>query len=112
MVNELRSKIAVKIHDASLDSVSNNFTVVDEVNLPLTSFKTFNRGLGMFYLTPKASKKYYALLTLGDKVYKYKLPETLTHGYTLHTNKNRKMVLYKLHYLTQKIILCANGWLL
>jgi len=96
MVNELRSKIAVKIHDASLDSVSNNFTVVDEVNLPLTSFKTFNRGLGMFYLTPKASKKYYALLTLGDKVYKYKLPETLTHGYTLHTNKNRNNLVIKI----------------
>ncbi len=83
LVENIKSKVAVKIKDIGINGKEISGVIVDESDNFITSFTTTHFGLGIFVIVPKRNVKYYAKLELNGVEYKYSLPKTLPKGHTL-----------------------------
>jgi hypothetical protein len=86
LVNDINSKVAIKIKDSRYHNYKLPIEIIDSKGLVLSSFKSSEFGLGLFYINPKPNEDYYANLKLNDKVYQYRLPRALTNGFGLNVN--------------------------
>ncbi|SRX56110.1 TonB-dependent receptor plug domain-containing protein [Aequorivita sp. CIP111184] len=93
LVEGISNKIAVKVKDAALSASPIVGIIEDTEGNKVTDFKTFEFGLGTFYLKPEQGKEYRAVITNGDENILYPLPTPLSEGYVLNTSVTDKEVL-------------------
>lgn len=86
LVNGINNKVAVKIKDAELSASSVIGIIEDSQGNKITDFKTYEFGLGSFYLNPIPGKEYRAVISNGDENIVYPLPATLSEGYIMNTS--------------------------
>ncbi|RCS27185.1 hypothetical protein DUT90_08765 [Polaribacter sp. WD7] len=102
LVNNLKSKVAVKLKGNGLDSLKPLITIEDNTGKQITTFTTYKFGLGFFIIKPNVFKTYVAKLTLADVTYTYQLPEILQNGHTLNVRKKRQELLINLETNLEK----------
>ncbi|WP_310993660.1 TonB-dependent receptor plug domain-containing protein [Aequorivita marina] len=90
LVNGLISKVAVKIKDAKLSASPIVGIIEDTEGNKVSDFKTFEFGLGFFYLKPELGKEYRAVISSGDENITYSLPKPIEEGYVINTSTNNK----------------------
>ena len=59
--------------------------IFDEQDNLISVFTTFREGMGRFYLTPEAGKRYYAVCRKGNQSIQINLPEAKTDAFSLST---------------------------
>ncbi len=84
LVNNITSKVAVKVKDKLGRNITLEGTIKDSNNDTICLFKTYKFGLSVFSLQPKADLNYYASVIINDKEFKYPLPKALANGYSLN----------------------------
>ena len=102
LVNNLKSKVAVKLKGNGLDSLKPLITIEDNTGKQITTFTTYKFGLGFFIIKPNIFKTYVAKLTFADVTYTYQLPEILQNGHTLNVRKKRQELLINLETNLEK----------
>ncbi|WP_400079773.1 hypothetical protein [Winogradskyella sp. R77965] len=93
LVENLTSKVAIKIKDDIYDKNHLSGYIVDNEDTFISDFKTSDYGLSYFFITPKPNKTYYANIELNDSVYKYKLPQALPLGYNISVSQKSNQLL-------------------
>ncbi len=88
LIENIRSKIAVKIKNNIYSGAKFSGSIIDNDNNTITEFKTTNFGLGFFTLSPEPNKTYSAKLEVNGVEYSYQLPIALNNGYTLGINNS------------------------
>ena len=87
MVNNLRSKIAVKVVDNNGYARQAKGVVIDEQGNEVAAFETQHAGMGQFAITPLPGKLYNAKVTYQDGTYStVTLPKAIDAGFTLTVN--------------------------
>ena len=89
LVENLTSKIAIKLPNPIFHSKPLTIEIVDSEGSFLSKFESTNFGMGFFYLKPLPGKSYFANLLFNGQVHQYPLPEVLTNGYGINTNFNK-----------------------
>ncbi|MGO3183183.1 MAG: TonB-dependent receptor plug domain-containing protein [Aequorivita sp.] len=95
LVNGVNNKVAVKIEGGNLSSSPIVGIIEDTEGNKVTDFKTFEFGLGLFYLKPESGKEYRAVISSGDENILYELPIPLSEGYVMNTTLTEKEVIIK-----------------
>jgi TonB-dependent SusC/RagA subfamily outer membrane receptor len=92
LVVNLKNRLAFKAIDNSGKGINISGAIYTKNGEKVSSFTGTHRGMGFLSFLPQQEKKYYALINYQGKKYgKYKLPEILKKGYTLHVEqKNGK----------------------
>lgn len=85
LVKDLTSVIAFQAVDKEGRYVTVQGKIVDTKGKYITSFSTSHRGMGCFVFTP-SGQHYCAEVKLGEKVYRYNLPEIEKSGIVMHVN--------------------------
>lgn len=93
LVENITSKIAVKLENEAYKTTPITVKIEDDMGTLITEFKTLNYGLGLFYLKPLPYKTYYASIELNGKLYKYQIPKALPIGYGLGVNQKDNQLL-------------------
>jgi hypothetical protein len=86
LVTGLNNKVAVKIKDAELSASSVVGIIEDTEGNKITDFKTFEFGLGTFFLKPETGKEYRAVISSGEENIVYALPLPLSEGFVMNTS--------------------------
>ncbi len=84
LVEDITSVIAFEVVDQWGRKCDVSGYVIDEENDTICQLCTVNRGRGIFYLTPRKNKKYYAHVQYKGDEYSFLLPQTVPQGYNLH----------------------------
>lgn len=98
MVNDIFGKVAFKAIGA--DGMGKNFEgkILNDKNEVLGEIKSTHKGMGSFYLLPKAGEKYFVSFTLlGTKEQRQALPLAKPEGTTLrvdHLSRQDSMLVY------------------
>lgn len=92
LVNGINTKVAVKIKDAELSANSVVGIIEDTDGNKVTDFKTFEFGLGTFFIKPESGKEYRAVITSSNENILYPLPIPLSEGYVMNTTITNKEV--------------------
>ncbi|MEH6765330.1 MAG: TonB-dependent receptor plug domain-containing protein [Aequorivita antarctica] len=93
LIEGITNKVAVKIKDAELSASPVVGIIEDTDGNRITDFKTFEFGLGSFYLNPEPGKEYRAVISNGDENILYSLPIPLSEGYVMNTSVTDKEVI-------------------
>jgi len=93
LINGISNKVAVKVKDAALLASPIIGIIEDTQGNKVTDFKTFEFGLGTFFLKPELGKEYRAVITTNDENIQYPLPIPLSEGYVMNTSITDKEVL-------------------
>ncbi len=98
LVQGLKSQLAFKAIDNSGKGIKISGVIYTKNGKKISSFTSTHLGMGFLDFLPKQEKRYYALINYQGKKYgKYKLPEILKKGYTLHVEQeNDKYLLIKI----------------
>jgi TonB-dependent SusC/RagA subfamily outer membrane receptor len=96
MVSGIESKIAFKAIDKTGKSIFIEGSLYDSDKNKINTFSTLHEGMGMFRLKPQKGKKYYALVTYGNKEYRINLPEPLEYGIIMDIEDNKEDINIKL----------------
>ena len=86
LVNGINNKVAIKIKDATLSATPVIGIIEDNDGNKVADFKTFEFGLGSFYLNPELGKEYRAVISSGSENILYPLPIALAEGYVMNTS--------------------------
>lgn len=84
LIDNVRSKIAIKIKNEIYANAKLSGVIVDEQDNLISEFKTVEFGLGAISLSPEPNKSYFAKLDVNGAEYSYKLPKSLPTGYALN----------------------------
>ena len=105
LINGLRSKIAIKILDADNLGSKANGEILDSDDKIVAVFATNNNGMGVFALTPRAGKKYKAVIDKSDGTKGlFDLPTAREDGFTLSVNSLQGDSLYVTIAANEKLI--------
>ncbi|MEP1489967.1 MAG: Plug domain-containing protein [Algibacter sp.] len=83
LIENIRSKIAIKIKNDVYKNAELSGTIIDDQQNVISDFNTTEFGLGVFSLNPKPNKTYSAILEVNGVEYSYKLPKALSNGLAL-----------------------------
>ncbi len=83
LIENLRSKVAIKIKNIGLNGERFSGTIVNDKDEVISDFFTSEFGLGIFTLKPEPLKHYFAKLEVNGVEYTYKLPKALPNGFSL-----------------------------
>ena len=89
----LSTKVAVKIEDQTLLNGDNKGYIEDSDGNIVTDFKTFEFGLGAFFLKPEPNKTYQAIIETKQGEIVYTLPNILKQGYVMSVSTTSKDLL-------------------
>ena len=96
LINGLSSEIAFKVNDNKNKGVDAEGAIIDKQGDTITKFKTFQFGIGHFYLNPDAGKTYTAIINFANgSVIRKDLPKAYPSGFVMHladTGSNNLMV--------------------
>jgi hypothetical protein len=96
LVNNINSKVAIKIKDSQYHDYKLPIQIVDSKGNEISRFTSVEFGLGVFYINPKLDEDYYANLNLIGEMYQYLLPKALPEGYALTINSRKDELLIKM----------------
>ncbi|WP_299549444.1 TonB-dependent receptor [Seonamhaeicola sp.] len=88
LIDGLASKVGIKVRDKLNRDIVVNGDIKDSDNKTVSSFKTFQFGLGIVTLIPQPEKTYHASVMINDVEYTYPLPKALPNGYNLNIVNN------------------------
>jgi hypothetical protein len=88
LVNGLRSKVAVKVLNASGYGQNIKGTVEDDKGNVIVDFATQHLGMGIFAFTPQRGRTYKAKISMGETSFFTPLPLAKEEGYTLGINNS------------------------
>jgi len=88
LVENIRSKVAVKIKNDIYGKIYLSCFVTDNENNIVAQFSTTDFGMGFFTFVPEANKSYFANVEVNGSEYKYPLPKALPKGYVLNVTNN------------------------
>lgn len=83
LIENVRSKVAIKMKNIGLDNVRFSGVIVNDKDEVISDFQTVEFGLSIFTLSPKPSVSYFAKLEVNGVEYKYELPKALQNGFSL-----------------------------
>ncbi len=84
LVDGIESKIAFRITDQNGKGIDCKGSITDQDNNTIVNFESQKFGIGQFLFTPAITKKYKAIIRLGDNHAEVaEIPEVYDHGYTL-----------------------------
>jgi len=86
LVNGLESRVAFKVTGTDGLSREVEGEIRDADGMPVTSFKSSHKGMGIFNLKPDSGKKYFAHLEYNRRKYLYPLPAAMNEGCILSVN--------------------------
>lgn len=86
LVYGINSILAIKTTDNLGRNISINGIINDSDDNFVTTFQTFQFGVGKTYFVPEKGKTYYASVTINNEELKFKLPKILDTGYNLQIN--------------------------
>jgi len=86
LVENINSKVAIKIKDPLYQNYSLPIEIVNSQGTVMSKLTSLEFGLGFFHLTPLPDENYFAKLNLNGQVHQYPLPKALTEGYSLNIN--------------------------
>ena len=86
LVNGLESRVAFKAVDSNGNNIEIQGEILDENNNLVTSFKTLEKGLGTFYLTPKVGQRYKAESSYNGIRRSFELPDAIRKGFVMTVN--------------------------
>lgn len=93
LVENINSKVAIKIKDPQYHNYKIPIEIVDSKGLVLTRMSSAEFGLGFFFINPQPGLDYFANLSLNDQIYQYQLPKALAQGYGLNVNQRANELL-------------------
>ncbi|PKQ45537.1 hypothetical protein [Confluentibacter flavum] len=88
LVENIRSKVAVKIKNHIYSKIYLSCFVTDNENNIVAQFSTTEFGMGFFTFVPEANKSYFANVEVNGSEYKYPLPIALPKGYVLNVTND------------------------
>jgi hypothetical protein len=88
LVNDVRSRVAVKSVAANGFGEDIKGTIEDNDGNVVADFATQHLGMGVFALTPQSGKTYKAKISAGETGFNVDLPKAGDEGYTLALNNN------------------------
>ncbi|WP_100612992.1 hypothetical protein [Confluentibacter lentus] len=88
LVENIRSKVAVKIKNDIYSKIYLSSFVIDNENNIVAQFSTTEFGMGFFTFVPEKNKSYFANVEVNGSEYKYPLPKALPKGYVLNVTNN------------------------
>ncbi|TYA75005.1 TonB-dependent receptor [Seonamhaeicola marinus] len=95
LINGLASKVGIKIKDKLNRDITLNGVIKDSDGNTITSFKSFQYGLGIITLIPNEGQSYHASVMINDVEYTYPLPKALPSGYNLNVVNNGNHLIVK-----------------
>lgn len=95
LVNNIPSKVAIKVKDKKNRNITIEGVIEDDENNTIKTFKTHEFGMGLCTFTPKPDKNYHASITINGKKEIYPLPKALPQGFSLNLLNDGKEVLLK-----------------
>jgi|GEM_PF-518065 len=97
LVEGILNKVAVKVKNQELLETNTIGFIEDNNGNRVTDFKTFEFGLGAFFLNPQPNKTYKAVVVTNetDEV-EYELPKPLQRGYVMATSVSDDALLIEL----------------
>ncbi|TXG34741.1 TonB-dependent receptor [Seonamhaeicola maritimus] len=110
LIDGLASKVGIKIKDKLNRNITINGVIKDSDNKTISSFKTFQFGLGIVTLIPETNKTYYAAVTINGEEITYPLPKPLPNGYNLNIVNNGDHLVVKV--ATNNSLGLQNSYLL
>ncbi|MEM1001551.1 MAG: hypothetical protein AAGH46_02755 [Bacteroidota bacterium] len=93
LVENINSKVAIKITDTKYQNNKLPIEIVDSEGIVLSRLNTSEFGMGYFYISPKRGLSYFANLNLNGQIYQYPLPKALTQGFGLNINIKQEELL-------------------
>ncbi|MEC3905398.1 TonB-dependent receptor plug domain-containing protein [Tamlana sp. 2201CG12-4] len=84
LINGLFCKVAISAKDNKDNNIDIQGYIKDSDNNVISSFKTFDYGLGLITLNPEVNKSYFASVIINDEELKYPLPKALSNGHNLN----------------------------
>ncbi len=88
LVENLNSKVAVKVTDSHGRGVNYRGAIVDQNNDTVARFSPLKMGIGTFLFTPAAGKTYKAVVKIGNKAITKTLPAANARGYVMQAQDN------------------------
>lgn len=95
LINGLQSKIGIKLKDKKNRAIKIEGVIKDSDNTTVTTFKTFQFGLGILAFTPEPDKTYHASVIINGKEETYNLPKSLPKGFSLNLLNNGNEIIIK-----------------
>jgi len=83
LVENLNSKVAVKVSDNNGKGVAYTGAIVDQSNDTVARFRPAKMGIGTFLFTPAAGKTYKAVVKVGNRSVTKTLPAINANGYVI-----------------------------
>ena len=83
LVTGISSSLGIKVTDEKGNGIALKGKIFDENDNLITVFKSYEFGLGKTFITPEINKKYFAKITVNDKIETYPLPNPLKTGHVL-----------------------------
>jgi hypothetical protein len=102
LVENIISKVAIKIKDSKYYNYKLPIEIVDSGGTVISQLTSVEFGLGVFYINPKTDENYFANLKLNGKTYQYALPKALSQGYGVNINLRTDELLIRLHSTKNK----------
>lgn len=93
LIENIRSKIAIKIKNDIYSNAELTGKILDNENNIISEFSTLEYGLGVFTLSPEPNKTYHANLEVNGVEFTYPLPKTQSTGATISVVNSLKNVL-------------------
>ncbi|MGI8583702.1 MAG: hypothetical protein ACR2KX_16000 [Chitinophagaceae bacterium] len=91
LVNDLQSKVAFRVTDASGKGIDFNGAVIDDKNDTVVQFHPLKFGIGSFNFTPKKSAHYRAVIKpLNNDFITQTLPHVLDNGFVMNVTDAEK----------------------
>lgn len=93
LVENIRSKVAVKIKNDIYSKIYLSCFVTDNENNIVAQFSTTEFGMGFFTFVPEENKSYFANVEVNGSEYKYPLPKALPRGFVLNVTNSENYFL-------------------
>tara|TARA_R110002033_G_scaffold64323_1_gene115272 strand:+ start:13661 stop:16126 length:2466 start_codon:yes stop_codon:yes gene_type:complete len=93
LVENIRSKIAIKIEDKIYHDTILSGKVIDNDNKIVTEFESGKFGLSIINFKPEPNKNYHAILDFKGIEFKYPIPDALPIGHTLSINNSGNFII-------------------
>lgn len=90
LVAGLKNKLAFEALDINGNSIDIVGSILDDNNTTISSFKTFNDGLGFLEFTPNADRNYTASITYNGNTISSPIPTIKKAGYVLSASSRSK----------------------
>ncbi|TNJ42593.1 TonB-dependent receptor plug domain-containing protein [Tamlana fucoidanivorans] len=95
LIEELFSKMAVKVKDPKGRNIAITGEIKDSNHNTVASFTTHDYGLGLITYTPAPNISYYASIYIDNQEVKYPLPQALPRGYQLSVSNFGHQIVIK-----------------